>query len=98
MMTIRGNTLKQNDGKDQLNHPNHWLRRKCAQRGEPVGRITLVTADLLRIMAVKLREARDDTHRSRAEGREDHTTKTTDPARGSGTRCQRARRLRQVRL
>lgn len=97
MMIIRGNTLKQSDGKDQSNRPNHHLKRKPPQRGGPASKKTLAMADHLRILPVKLDEAQDDTHPFRREGEEDHIITTTDPARGPGTRCQRAKRRRQVR-
>lgn len=96
MMIIRGNTQRQSDDKGQSNHPDNHLKRRWDQRGGPVVKITQTMADRLRIHPVKLGEARDDT---RPEGGEDeHTIRTTDLAPGTGTRCQRARRHRQVRL
>lgn len=97
MMIIRGNPLKQSDGKDRSNRPNHHLKRKRAQRGGPVSKMTLAMADHLRIRPVELDEAQDDTCPFSSEGGEEHIIKTTGRARGAGTRCQRARRHRQVR-
>lgn len=96
MMIIRGSPLKQSDGKDQSNRPNHHLKRKRAQRGGPVSKMTLGVADHLR--KVKLDKAQDDMHPFRPEGGEEHISKTIGQARGTGTRCQRARRRRPVRL
>lgn len=98
MTVLRRNTRKQIDGKDLSNHPDHRYKRKYARRKEPVSRITLNMADLLRIIHVKQREAQDDTQPTTPEGREDHNTRTTGLVRGTGTRCQRARRLKQVRM
>ncbi len=96
-MIIRGSTLKQSDGKDQSNRPNHHLKRKWAQRGGPTSKMNLAMAEHLRILMVKQDEARDDTRPFRPEGGEDHIIKTTGQAGGPGTRCQRAKRRRQVR-
>lgn len=98
MMIIRGNPLRQSDGKGQSNHPNHHLKRKRAQRGGLVAKMTLPMADHLRILPVELDEAQDDTCPFSSEGGEEHIIKTTGLARGTGTRYQRARRRRQVRL
>lgn len=94
VMTTRGS-----DGTGRSNRPNRRLiRRKRARRGEPRGKRTRDTAGLRE----KEREARDDTRRSRPEGREDRTITrtttrtTTGPDRGAGTRYQRAKRLRLV--
>lgn len=98
MMIIRGNTLRQSDGRDQSNRPNNQLKMKRAQRGGRVSKMTLLTTDHLRILLpVKLVVAQDEIHPSRPEGGEEHTTKTTGRPRGTGTRYQRARRHRQVR-
>lgn len=96
MMNIRGNTLRQSDGRDQSNHPNHQLKMKLTQRGGRMSKMTLVTTDHLRILLpVKLVVAQDEAHPSRPEGGEEHTTRTTGRPRGTGTRYQRARRHRQ---
>lgn len=98
MMIIRGNALRRSDGKDQSNHPNHHPKMKWAQRGQQVSKMSPAMADHFRILPVELDEAQDDTHPFRPEGEEEHIIKTKGQARGTGTRCQRARRRRQVRL
>uniref|UniRef100_A0A8D3DB60 Nuclear transcription factor, X-box binding 1 n=1 Tax=Scophthalmus maximus TaxID=52904 RepID=A0A8D3DB60_SCOMX len=98
MMIIRRNTLRQSDDKDRSNRSNYQLKRRWARRGEPAAKITRTTADHLRIQTVKLGEVREDTQPSRPKEGDEHTVKTTNLVRGTGTRCQRARRHRQVRL
>lgn len=98
MMIIRGNTLRQSNGKGQSKRPNHHLKTKRAQRGGPVSKMTLAMADHLRILPVKLDEDQVDTHPFRPEEGEGHIIQTAGQARGTGTRCLRARRRRQVRL
>lgn len=96
MMIIRRNTLRQSDDKDRSNRSNYQLKRRWARRGEPAAKITRTTADHLRIQTVKLGEVREDTQPSRPKEGDEHTVKTTNLVRGTGTRCQRARRHRQV--
>lgn len=93
MMIIRSDTLRQSAGKDQSNHPNHQLKRKQSQGA--VSKRTLAVAEHLRMLPVKLDEAQDDTHPFRPEGAGEHIIRTTGRARGTGTRCRRARRRRQ---
>lgn len=94
-MITRGNTRRRRDARDQSNHPNHRLKTDRAQRGGPASKMSQATADHLRILPVKLDEAQDDTHPSRPEEGEEHIIKTTGQARGTGTRCRRARSRRQ---
>lgn len=97
-ITTRGSTLSQSDDKGRS---NRQLKAKQAQRWWPASNKTtpLATAGHLRILPVKLDEAQDDTHHCRQpEEGGGHIIKTTDRARGAGTRCQRAKRRRQVRL
>lgn len=96
MMIITTDTLRRSDGKDQSNRPNHQLKKKPTQREEPVSKRTSAITEHLRVLPVKLDEAQGDTHPFRAEGAGDHINKTTGWAKGSGTRCPRAKRRRQV--
>lgn len=92
----RGSTLSQSDDKDRS---NRQLKAKQAQRWRPVSNkmTPLATADHLRILPARLDEAQDDTHHCRQpEEGGGHIIKTTDRARGAGTRCQRAKRRRQA--
>lgn len=95
MMIITTDTLRRSDGKDQSNRPNHQLKKKPTQREEPVSKRTSAITEHLRVLPVKLDEAQGDTHPFRAEGAGDHINKTTGWAKGSGTRCPRAKRRRQ---
>lgn len=95
MMIIRSDTLRQSAGKDQSNHPNHQLKKKRSQRGGAVSKRTLAVAEHLRMLPVKLDEAQDDTHPFKPEGAGEHIIRTTGRARGTGTRCRRARRRRR---
>lgn len=96
MTIIRGNTLTQSDGKDQSNHPNNHHKRSQAQRREPVAKMTLIRGEHLRILQAKVEEAQEGMLPFRPEGGEEQTIKTTNLVRGAGTRCQRAKKRRQV--
>lgn len=95
MMIITTDTLRQSDGKDQSNRPDHQLKKKPTQREEPVSKRTLAITEHLRVLPVKPDEAQDDTHPFRPEGAGDRINKTTGWAKESGTRCPRAKRRRQ---
>lgn len=98
MMILRENLLRSNDATGQLNRPEYNLRRKAAQRGGPVSKMSLAMADHLKILPVELDMAQDDTRPSRPEEGEERIIRTKGQARRTGTRCQRARRRRPVRL
>lgn len=96
---IRGETLMSSDGKDQSKQPNHRFKKKWAQKGQALSKRSLAASDHLRILSAELDEAlQAGTRPSRLEVEEEHIIKTSGQARGTGTRCQRARRRRRVRL
>lgn len=98
VMSIRGNILRQRNDRDQSNHPNTHLRMRWARRGSSVSIMNPAVTDHFRSLPTELDGGQEETHPFRPEGEEEPIIKTKGQARRTATRCQRARRRRQVRL
>lgn len=85
--------LGQRGDKVQSNLQKHQVQ---TQRACPGSRLSWAKAERLRAAPWRQDRAQGDT-RLRPEGGEDQPSRTTEAARGDGTRCQRAKRPRQVR-